>query len=39
MAASQAAAELGVTDQQAETAKAEEEINDIKHALCSVRFD
>jgi hypothetical protein len=39
MAASQPVAKLGVPDHQAETADSEEEIDDIEHALCSIRFD
>jgi len=39
MAASQPAAKFGVTDHQAEAAEAEEEIDNVEHALCSVRFD
>jgi hypothetical protein len=35
MAASQPAAKFGVTDHHAETADAKEEIDNVKHALCS----
>jgi hypothetical protein len=39
MAASQQAAKLGVTDHQAETAKTEEEINNVEHVNCSAPID
>lgn len=39
MIASQPAAKLGVADHQAEAAEAEEEIDNIEHALCSAPID
>lgn len=39
MVASQPAAKLGVADHQAEATKAEEEIGNIEHALCSAQID
>jgi hypothetical protein len=39
MAASQPAAKLGVTDHQAEATKAEKEIGNIEHVLCSAQID
>jgi hypothetical protein len=39
MAASQPAAKLGVTEHQPETTKAEEEIGNIEHGLCSAQID
>ena len=38
MVASQPAAKLGVADHQAEATKAEEEIGNIEHALCSAQI-
>jgi hypothetical protein len=38
MAASQPAAKLDVTDHQAETTQAKEEIADVEHALCSTQI-
>ena len=39
MTASQQAAKLGVTDHQAETTEAKEEIGNIEHVLCSAPID